>query len=263
MPVTLNGIDIETVNDIVPTLKPKINTLPLGVHALLLTPQLQNMLHQYHVSGAWTAGDSDYDSKESKIQNMVMGGLPVWFDATSWRKNYNIFGRIHELQTKPRGSHLVEFDFLITGVFPWGYIFLQDGGAGDLVIYDLDRLVQAISIYPILNKCNFTKGASSVTFSIYVKNTHATLARTCILELMVPDEINSGNVSSKITATALWSKAAGTLGTTGFSTSPGTKQRVTLTKAISANTEEQLDITINYVSSKTSFIDGSINDIAP
>ncbi|MBI5698618.1 MAG: hypothetical protein HZC29_09125, partial [Thaumarchaeota archaeon] len=172
MPVTLNGIDIETIDEITPSLKPKINTLPLGVHALMLTPQLQNMMHQYHVKGAWTAGDSDYDTKEAIVQNIVMGGLPVWFDATSWRKNCIIFGRIHEYQTKPRGTRLVEFDFLINGVFPWGYIFLQDGGAGDLVIYDLDKLVQATALYPILNKCDFVKGATTVTFSIYVKNTH-------------------------------------------------------------------------------------------
>jgi archaellum component FlaG (FlaF/FlaG flagellin family) len=100
-----------------------------------------------------------------------------------------------------------------------------------------------------------------VTFSLYVKNTGSSSGNV-VLELMIPDEINSGNVSSKITVSAGWTKAAGTVGTTGFSSTAGTKQRVTLTKSLGAGVEESLSVTINYSSDKTSYIDGSIDDIA-
>jgi hypothetical protein len=263
MGVTLDGVDIETISNVRRIHRPKLNNFGLGIHSLQISQMMKSMVHQYQITGVWTNGDTDYDNKERKVQNIMEAGLPVWLDATAWRKNALMFGRVHEfLCEEDEGSvNVSRFSFLVTGVMPWGYIFVQDPTTG-IVIYDLNKQVQSVTIYPILRQCNFAKSGSAITYSIYVKNQTAGTV-SVVLELMVADEVNSGNVAAKITASAGWSKAANNVGTSGFSSTPGTKVRVTLTKSFTTGTEEQLDITINYSSAKTSFVDGSIDDISP
>lgn len=228
-----------------------------------ISQHLKGMTVQYHVKGAWPDGDTDYDNKKAAVQNMVEGGLPVWFDATTWFKNYFCLGRVHDFESEA-DENLVganEFSFIITGVFPWGYTFIQDDGNGDFRIYDTDKLVQSRAINPIIRKCGFTKTpgitTGTITYSFYVKNLGPT--GNVVIELMVPD----GTVFADVTNNASATVAVGNVGDSSFSSSPGTKRRATLTKSIGAGAAEQLwQITINYTSLKTSFLDGSIDDTA-
>lgn len=263
MPVTLNGVDIETITNIIQMIRPKMNSFGLGIHSMALSQHLKAVQVQYHVRGVWPNGDSDYDSKAAILHNLMEGGLPVWFDASSWFKNYFCFGRVHDLQIET-DENLVgapEFSFIVTGVFPWGYTFIQDDGAGDFRIYDKDKFVQSRTMNPIIRKCDFTKTpgitSGTITYQIYVKNLGAT--GSVVLELMVPDSTVFADVSNNAGA----SVAVGDVGSSGFSSSPGTKRRAKLTKSISSGAAEQLwTITINYTSLKTSFLDGSIDDTA-
>lgn len=260
MPITLNSIDIETITSIRRIHRPKINSFAVGAHSLQLTQHVKNMVQQYQVKGIWTSGDTDYDSKEAKVQNIVDSGLPVWLEATHWRKNALIFGKVHDFECEEDegGVNITNFSFLITGVFPWGYIFVQDDGAGDFRIYDQDKQVQSRTLNPTIRNCSFTKSASQIQYSFYVKNIGAS-SGAVVLEIMVPDAITTGSVSTNVTTT----KAHGDVGNSGISSSPGTKRRVTLTRTLSAGVEELWTVTISVAGiTKTSFLDGSIDDTA-
>jgi hypothetical protein len=261
--VLLNGTDIEIVNDVREIHRPKLNNYGLGILDLQITQNLKAMLHQYQIAGVWTQGDPDYDNRIKYVKNLVTAGLPVWFDATFWRKNALLFGKVHDLEIHDTDGKVnaSEFKFMVSGVMPWGYTFVQSDGAGDFRIYDQSRIVQSRALYSLLRDCSYTKTGNSVTFSFYIKNVGAS-SGIVILEMMVPDEINSGNVTSKVAVTAGWSLSAGTVGTTGFSSVPGTKQRVTLTQSIAAGSEILVTVTITVSSPSTSFIDGSFDDIA-
>jgi hypothetical protein len=262
MGVTLNGIDIETIIDIRRTQRPKFNNIALGIHAVQINQMMKSTLLQYEVKGVWSLGSADYESKEKMVQNIQDSGLPVWLDATSWRRNSQIFGKITEFECyEVEGKvDVTEFRFIMMAVFPWGYMFVQSDGAGIIRIYDLERSVQSRTINPILRRCSWFMQSTSVFFAIYVKNISGTSANL-VLEMMVPDEIDATNVSTKVTEPSLtWTRQAGTVGTSGFSSIPGTKQRVTFGKTFAGGVEELLQVTINYVSAKTSFIDGSIDD---
>lgn len=260
MPVTLHSIDIETITNIRRIRRPKINSFALGGHSLQLTQHIKSMLHQYQVKGIWSGGDSDYDSKESKVDNIADSGLPVWFDGSSWRKNAMIFGKVHDFETEEdEGAvNVTNFSFLITGVFPWGYMFIQDDGNGDFRIYDQDKHVQSRTLNPILRNCSFTKTASQIQWSFYVKNIGG-VSGNVVIEIMVPDAITTGSVSTNVVTT----KAAADVGNSGISSSPGTKRRVTLTRSLGAGVEELWTVTISTAGIfKTSFLDGSIDDTA-
>ena len=262
MAVTLDGIDIETITRINELQRPLINNASLGVHSLVFSQHLKSTLQQFDISGIWSAGDTDYDNKIRKIQNIVDSGLPVWLIATDWRKNKWIFGKVSEFATREdEGQPSVDiFSFIMTAVASIGYSFIVDVGAGNFKIYDVDKKVQSDTLNPILRRCNFTKSSTQVTYSFFVKNISVTNA-TVKIEIMVPDEVNSGNVGSKVTASG-WTLAAGTVGTSGFSSSPGTKQRATISKAINAGVEEQVNITLTFTSDEASYLDGSIDENA-
>jgi hypothetical protein len=260
MTVTLHAIDIETIMSIRRIMKPKINSFALGGHALQLTQHVKNMLFQYQVKGIWSGGDSDYDSKESKVANIVDSGLPVWFDASSWRKNAMLFGKVHDFdcQEDEGAVNVTSFSFLITGVFPWGYTFIQDDGNGDFRIYDTDKHVQSRTLNPILRNCGFAKTASQISYSFYVKNV-GSVSGAVVIEIMVPDAVTSGSVSTNVTTT----KNHGDVGGAGISSSPGTKRRITLTRTLAGGVEELWTVTISTAGIfKTSFLDGSIDDTA-
>ena len=258
MAVTVNSISIETVTGFVELQRPRVSTTPLGIHSLALSQHMKATIHQYQVSCVWTGGDTDFDNKKSKLQNYADGGLPVWFEATEWGKNHLIFGKLSDLEfTKQEGRpDIWDVNFLITAVFPWGYIFIVDDGAGDFRLLDVDQFVESRTINPLLRKCNYTKGAN-VTFSIRVKNISGSTG-TVKLEMMVPDDITTGSVTVSTAPT----KAVGNIGDSGISNTPGTKRRITFSKLISGGGNELWDITITIGSSKTSFIDGSLDDIS-
>lgn len=264
MGVTLNGIDIETITDIRRIQRPKFNNIALGANAVQVSQMMKSTLHQYEVKGVWSTGNADYDSKERMVQSMVDSGLPYWLDATTWRRNAQIFGKItnfecHEVEG---ATDVTEFSFMMASVYPWGYIFIQTDSANALKIYDLERNVRSRVVNPILRRCSWFMDASHITFAIYIKNLTGSPAAV-VLEMMIPDEINSGNVATKVTEiSGTWTRQAGTVGTAGFSSIPGTLQRATFGKTIAGNIEEQLQITVNYVSLRTSFIDGSLDDTA-
>lgn len=260
MAVTLHGIDIETIMSIRRIHRPKINSFALGGHSLQLTQHVKNMVQQFQVKGVWASGDTDYDSKESKVQNIVDAGLPVWFDATPWRKNALIFGKVHDLECEEDegGVNVTNFSFLITAVFPWGYTFIQDDGSGDFRIYDQDKQVQSRTLNPVMRNCGFSKTASQVQYSFYVKNIGAS-SGAVVLEVMVPDAVTTGSISTNVTTT----KNHGDVGAAGISSSPGSKRRITLTRTLGSGVEELWTVTISTAGIvKTSFLDGSIDDTA-
>lgn len=261
MPVTLNQINIETITNFTKIIKPKMSTYSLGNHSLIQSPFMKNQLFQYMITAEWTQGDVDYDTIEQKIDNIADSGLPVWFEATNWRKNAVIFGKIHDVEySHDEGEvNVTKCKFVITGVFLWGYLFVQDNGLTGIKIYDLDKMVQSTTINPILRSCNFSKTSSQLTFSIYVKNTQG-ISVAAVLEMMIPDGVTAGTVT--VSAPGVVTKLLGTVGGSGFSSTPGTKQRMKLSRTLSASAEEQWDITINFSSNKTSYIDGSFDDIA-
>lgn len=241
-------------------MRPKINSFGIGGHSLQLTQHMKNMLHQYQVKGVWPAGDSDYDSKESKVQNIVDSGLPVWFDGSPWRKNAMLFGKVHDFdcQEDEGAVNVTNFSFLVTGVFPWGYMFIQDDGNGDFRIYDQDKHVQSRTLNPILRVCSFAKTATQISWSFYVRNIGAS-SGLVVIEIMVPDAVTSGSVSTNVTTT----KSHGDVGASGISSSPGTKRRITLSRTLAAGLEELWTVTISTAGIfKTSFLDGSIDDTA-
>jgi len=258
---TLNDIDIETIKNITKITKPKMSTYSLGNHSLIQSPFMKNQLFQYMVTAEWTQGDSDYDSKEAKIDNIADSGLPVWFEATSWRKNAIIFGKIHDVEySHDEGEvNVTKCKFVITGVFLWGYLFVQDNGLTGIKIYDLDKMVQSTTINPILRRCNFSKTSSQLSFSIFVKNTQGTSV-AAVLEMMIPDAVIASSVT--VSAPGAVTKLVGIVGSSGFSSTPGTKQRIKLSRTLSASAEEQWDVIISFNSNKTSYIDGSFDDIA-
>lgn len=259
MAVTLDGIDIETIIDISERQVSKLSSIVLGIHSLELRQHMKSALHQYDITAIWSAGSTDYTNKKRKLQNIADGGLPVWLNATDWATNQEIFGRVEEptFHLSEGMVDVYEVRFLVTAVFPWGYTFIQADGAGDFRIYDLDKHVQSRTINPLLRRCNWTRTATQFTYSIYVKNIGGS-SGVVVIEIMVPDGLTTANITTSVTTT----KAAADLGTAGISVTPGSKRRITLTRTLAAGVEEQWDITITYTSSKTSFIDGSIDDTA-
>ncbi len=260
MAVTLDTIDIESVISIDRIQRPSIRIKQLGFHALSLVQHLKNTLHQYQVSGSWMNGDTDYDAKEREIQNIQDAGLPIWFESTEWRKNAVIFGKITDFDCHERSGRpeITDFSFTITSCFPWGYIFIQDDGNGDFRIYDLGKRVQSRTINPILRKCSWAKTSTQITFSIFVKNIGG-LSGQVTLEMMVPDGVTTSNITTNQTTT----KLAGDVATSGFSSVPGSRNRITLKRTLGAGVEEQWNITIAFGANiKTSYIDGSIDEIA-
>lgn len=263
MAVTLNAIDIETLISINEINRPKIASTPFGYHGLALNQQLKGTLHQYQVNCVWSGGNSDFTAKKSKVQNMVDAGLPVWFDATEWQTNQMIFGRVSDLNIILSEGRVNVWDvsFLITAVFPWGYTFIVDDGNGDFRIYDTDKVVQSRALNPLIRLCglsmtSFTSLPATYVYSFYVKNIGST--GIVKVELMVPDGLTTGSVSTNVVTT----KAHGNLGDAGISNTPGTKRRITLSKSVTGGVEELWTVTISIGSLKTSFIDGSIDDIA-
>jgi len=259
MAVTLNNINIETITGITEIENPIIATSPIGYHANQLVQNLKGISRQFEVSGVWSDAANEYATKKKLVQNIITAGIPVWLDAQDWAPNQIIFGRVSNLNVSLlEGEYnIYKFSFLVTEVFPWGYIFVQDDGAGDFRIYDLSKLVQTRHINPVISNCNYSKGAN-ISFSIYVKNIGAASGQVT-LEMMVPDDITTGSISTNVATT----KAQGTVGTSGFSASPGTKNRITLKRTLGSGVEEQWNITITLGTSKTSFIDGSYDDIVP
>lgn len=259
MAVTLDGTNIETITDIRRIQRTTVNKIKLGFRSIGILQQLKNTEHNYEVSGIWSAGATDYDSKERIVQNIIDAGLPVWLEATDWRKNAQIFGKVHDLDLhETEGSaNVTEFRFLITAVAQWGYLFVQAEAASVIgQVYDIDKKVQSKDINPILRRCNWSKTSTTITFSIFVKNT-GSLTGNITLEMFVPD----GIVAVDITATG-WTIAAGNVGDSGFSSFPGTKRRITLVKSFTAGQELQLDVTIANlaINNKTSYIDGSVDE---
>lgn len=263
MAVTLNGIDIETLVGIQELVRPKLSTTPFGYHGLALNQQMKGTVHQYQVDCIWKDGNTDYTNKKAKLQNIVDAGLPVWLDATDWSTNTMIFGRVSDLSVIQSEGRVDIWDvsFLVTAVFPWGYTIIVDDGVGDFRIYDTDKVVQSRILNPLIRLCgvsmaSFTSLPSNFVYSFYVKNIGST--GTVKVELMVPDGLTTGSVSTNVATT----KAAGNLGDSGISNIPGTKRRITLSKSVTGGAEELWTVTIAISSLKTSFIDGSIDDIA-
>ena len=262
MAVTLNNIDIETLTGIVEIQRPRLSTTPLGLHSLALAQSMKATVLQYQVNCIWTDGNNDYTAKKAKLQNIADSGLPVWFDATDWSTNTLMFGKVSDvqiIQTEGRAD-IWDVSFVITSVFPWGYLFVADDGVGDFRVYDLDKVVQSRTLNPMLRRCSYAKtsGASgTVTFSFYIKNVGGSNGQVTI-ELMVPDGLGVGGISVSPTVT----EAAGDVGSAGISNTPGTLRRITLKRTINAGVEEQWDVTITFGSLKTSFLDGSLDDIA-
>lgn len=266
MAVTLDGIDIETITRINEIQRPLVSPTAIGVHSLLVAPNLKSTLHQYDVVGVWSAGATDYNNKLRKLQNLVDSGLPIWLDATDWRNAKLLFGKISDFATlEDEGAvDIYRFSFIMTAVPSIGYLFVQDSGAGLGKVYDVDTgITRGLSdtFNPLLRRGNVTKSSTSMTYSFFVKNVGVS-SGAIVIEIMVPDEVNSGNVATKLTASAGWTKAAGTVGTAGFSSSPGTKQRATITKTLGAGIAEQVDITLSFVSDRVSYLDGSIDETA-
>ena len=262
MAVTLNGIDIETLISISESQRPRLATSPLGIHSLVLAQSMKATLHQYQVKCIWSGGNSDFTAKKAKLHNLADSGMPVWFDATDWSTNSLIFGKISDVAINQSEGRVNIFDvtFLVTGVFPWGYLLItDDGGTSDFRIYDEDKMVQSRTLNPLLRDCSYTKtGVSSgtISFSFYVKNIGIGSGQIT-LEMMVPDNINTGAVSVSQTVTEF----AEDLGNAAISNTPGTLRRVTFKRNLGTLVEELWTVTITYSSLKTSFLDGSVDDI--
>jgi len=262
MTVTLNGIDIETLTGINEIQRPRIATTPLGIHPLILAQSMKGTIHQYQVNCIWTGGNSDVTAKKRKLQNLADGGMPYWFDAISWNTGMLMFGKISDIQVTLSEGRVDIFDvsFLMTAVFPWGYTMITDDGAGDFRLYDVDKIVQSRTINPILRNCTYTKTSATsgtLTYTIFVKNIGST--GTVKIEIMVPDGVGTGSISCSKAVT----EAAGDVGAAGFSNTPGTKKRITMTRSVAGAAEEQWDITMTFGDLKTSYLDGSVDDIVP
>lgn len=258
MPATLDGIDIETITAIRPIQRATITNIHLGTLPLQLTQNLKGMIHEYEVEGVWSNGDTDYDNKEAKVQNIQDGGLPVWFEATNWKKNTQIFGRVHDLATPMEEGevNVTKFTFRITGVLPIGFVHIRDDGAGDFRVYDLDRFVKSRSINPIIRRCNWVKTSTTITFSIYVKNVGSS-SGVVSLEIFLPDGLVAGDVTVSPIITAV----VGNVGAAGFSAVAGTKNRAKLDRTLAVGVEEQWNITIANISGKkVTYFDNSIDE---
>lgn len=265
MAVTLNAINIETLVGINETNRPKISSTTLGYHSLALTQNMKGTIHQFTVQCIWTGGNSDFSTKKEKVQNIVDAGLPVWFDASDWSTNSFIFGRVSDFNVSQSEGRVDIFDvsFLITAVFPWGYTFITDDGNGDFRIYDTDKVVQSRVVNPLLRTTGFdivnlASLPTTLTYSFYVKNVHASTSGVVKIEIMVPDGLTTGAITCSQSVT----EAAGNIGASGISNTAGTKRRITMTRSLNAGVEELWLITIAVSSLKTSFIDGSVDDIA-
>lgn len=260
MAVTLNGIDIEIITSIVESQQSVNFSQPLGYHANQITQNLHGTLRRFDIQCVWKDAANEYATKKAKLQNLEAGGPPVWFDAQEWAPNQIIFGRVSNLKfdLTEAAFNIYKVDFTIIEVFPWGYIFVQDDGAGDIRIYDNDKSIQSRFLNPIIRNCGYVKGATTVQFFIYVKNIGGS-SGDITLEMMIPDVVVAGDVTITPTVT----KAVGTVGTTGYSASVGTKQRITLKRTLAPGTEEQWNITITFGNGKTSFYDGSYDDVVP
>ena len=263
MAVTLNAVDIETLVAVQEINRPRIATTPFGYHSLALNQHMKATVHQYQVSCIWSGGNTDFTNKKAKLQNIVDSGLPVWFDASDWSTNTILFGRASDLTiTQSEGRvDIWDVNFLITSVFPWGYTMIVDDGSGDFRIYDTDKIVQSRTLNPLIRLCSynitsFTSLPATLSYSFYVKNIGSN--GTVKIELMVPDGLATGSVSTNVTTT----KADGDIGDSGISNTPGSKRRITLTRAINSGVEELWTVTISISSLKTSYLDGSIDDIA-
>lgn len=262
MTVTLNGTSIENLVSISESQRPRLATTPLGIHSLVLAQSMKASIIQYQVNCVWAGGDSDYSAKKAVLQDIVDSGLPVWFDAQDWSAGTMLFGKVSDVQIIQSEGRVDIWDvsFLITGVMGWGYTIITDDGNGNFVIYGTSKTVQSRTINPQMVNCSFSKtNASSGTFafSIYVKNIHATTTGIVKLEIMVPDGVTTGSVTTNVVTT----KATGLVGASGISSTPGTRNRLTLTRSLSAGTEELWTMTITFGSLKTSYLDGSVDDI--
>jgi len=263
--VSINGVDIETLISIHEINRPKITSTSLGYHSLALTQGMKGSVHQYQVSCIWSNGNTDYTNKKSKLQNIADSGLPVWFDATDWSTNTLLFGRVSDVDIVQSEGRVDIWDvsFLITSVFPWGYTIITSDGNGDFRIYDTDKIVQSRTLNPLLRLSSLTVGSlaslpTTFVYSFYVKNVHATTAGIVKIEIMVPDSLGTGSISCSQVVT----EAAGNIGDSGISNTPGTKRRITMTRSLNAGIEELWTVTITISSLKTSYLDGSVDDIA-
>lgn len=265
MAVTINGtINIENLVGLQEVIRPKLTQIQLGYHGLALNQHMKGTLNQYQVNCVWSGGNTDFTNKKAKLQNIVDAGLPVWLDAQDWSTNTMLFGRLSDLTIVQSEGRVDIWDvsFLITSVFPWGYIYIVDDGTGDFRIYDTDKVIQSRILNPLIRLTGYTFSNTfanipiTLTYSIYVKNIGSN--GTVKLELQVPDGLGVGSISES----AGWTEAAGNLGDAAISNTPGSKSRITLSKAITSGTEELLTIVITIASLKTSFIDGSVDDIA-
>lgn len=226
---------------------------------------MKGTIHQYQVKCVWSGGNTDFTNKKAKLQNIVDSGLPVWFDASDWSTNTILFGRISDLDVIQDEGRVDIWDvnFLITAVFPWGYTFITDDGLGDFRIYDTDKVVQSRTINPLLRTSGYTIGSfvtlpTTLVYSFYVKNVHAITTGIVKIEIMVPDGLGTGSIS----CSQLVTEGQGNIGDIGISNTPGTKRRITMTRSLAAGVEELWTITVTISSLKTSFIDGSVDDIA-
>ena len=265
MATTLNGNSIETLISIHEINRPRITSTQLGYHSLALNQGMKGTVHQYQISCIWSGGNTDFTNKKAKLQNIVDSGLPVWFDAQDWSTNTILFGRVSDLDIIQSDGRVDIWDvsFLITSVFPWGYTMITSDGAGDFRIYDTDKIVQSRTLNPLLRLSSYTLGSTSslpttLVYSFYVKNVHATTTGIVKIEIMVPDSLGTGSISCSQAVT----EAAGNIGDSGISNTPGTKRRITMTRSLAVGVEELWTITITISSLKTSYLDGSIDDIA-
>ena len=265
MAVTLNAIDIESIVSIHEINRPKISSTSLGYHSLALNQGMKGTVHQYQISCIWSGGNTDFTNKKAKVQNIADSGLPVWFDASDWSTNTILFGRVSDLDIVQSDGRVDIWDvsFLITSVFPWGYTFITSDGNGDFRIYDTLKVVQSRTLNPLLRHCSYTLGSvaslpTTLVYSFYIKNVHASASGLVKIELMVPDGLGTGSISCSQAVT----EVAGNIGDSGISNTPGTKRRITMTRTLAAGVEELWTITITISSLKTSYLDGSIDDIA-
>ncbi len=268
MGAILDGIDIETIRNIVEYQSPTINQIPLTYDSLQLAQHLKATRHSYEVSAIWSGGATDYTNKKRKVQNIVDSGLPVWFEAVNFGTNQIIFGKIANFVATLSEGRVDAYDinFTVIGVHGWGYVFITDDGAGSFVIYDVDKVVQSRNLNPILRRCNIVKTnttptTGTITFSFFVKNLGST--GTVKIEMFVPDGMATGSITATSSQGGAITKAAGDVGAGGISTKAGTKRRITLSKSVIGGAEEQWDITISYTATKTSYLDGSSDDTVP
>jgi hypothetical protein len=262
MAVLLDGVDIETITDIIQGQRPQINTRGLGVHSLAISPNLKGTLHTYEVSGVWSNGNTDYQNKKRKIMAMIDSGLPVLLDASDWQEGSKILGKITNFNSKQseRAVDVDVYTFTIIAVISIGYTFVQDSGNGLGKMYGVDTGIiraQSDTYNPILQRSNFTISATQMAYSFIVKNVGGSTG-TIVLEIMVPDDLTS---TGSFSVSAGWAKAVGAVGDSGFSSSPGTKRRAKVSKSLAPGASETVSITLIYASIRASYIDGSIDEI--